>query len=74
MKTGLSPAAIEYEKAWNDVVSNLPEWKRDTIINKLTVIDGHHVYEDKMDNRIAMEAAKEARILAESRLDNGQDI
>mgnify|MGYP006982501300 CR=1 FL=1 len=70
MKTGLSPAAIQYEKAWNDVVSSLPEWKQDIIINKLSVVDGYHVYEHKMDNRIAMEAAKEARILAESRLDN----
>ena len=74
MKTGISPVAVEYEKAWNDVVSGFPEWKQKIIINNFSVIDGHHIYKDESDNRIAAEAAKEARILAENRLDNGKDI
>ena len=69
MRTGISPAAVEYEKAWNTVVSSLPDWQKDIIVNNFSIIDGRHVYQNKHDNRIATDAAREARVLAESRLD-----
>lgn len=60
-KKYIKEMALVYEKAWNDVVNGLPKWKQNIIINNFNIIDGHHVYEGKMDTRIANEAAKEAR-------------
>ena len=61
--------ALIYEKAWNDVVSGLPPWKQRVITENFEVIDGHHVYKDRIDQRVAKEATKEARIRAEEIID-----
>ncbi len=47
-----------YEKAWNEVVNNLPDWKKKVIINNFP-------YNDDMDKRISNEVAHEAALLAE---------
>ena len=57
--------ATRYELAWNKVVQDLPDWKKKIIIDELEIVSGHHVYKSKMDARIATDAAKEARRLAE---------
>ena len=57
--------ARRYELAWNKVVQDLPDWKKKIIIDELEIVSGHHVYKSKMDARIATDAAKEARRLAE---------
>ena len=57
--------ARRYELAWNKVVQDLPDWKKKIIIDELEIVCGHHVYKSKMDARIATDAAKEARRLAE---------
>ncbi len=61
--------ALIYEKAWNDVVKGLPQWKQNIIIENFVVIDGHHVYSNRIDQRIVKEATKEARIRAEEIID-----
>mgnify|MGYP003132881133 FL=1 len=68
-KKKLSPQAQIYEKAWNDVVSEMSDHKRNIIINNFTVVSGHHVYENKYDQRVADEAAKEARIRGDQQID-----
>ena len=57
--------ARRYELAWNKVVQDLPDWKRKIIVDELEIVSGHHVYKSKMDARIAHDAAREARRLAE---------
>ena len=49
-----------YEKAWNEVVQQLPDWKKKIVINNWP-------YTDSADSRIADEVAKEAARLAEQR-------
>tara|TARA_Y100001934_G_C12172471_1_gene687379 strand:+ start:795 stop:992 length:198 start_codon:yes stop_codon:yes gene_type:complete len=48
-----------YEKAWNQVVNKLPQFKKDIIINNFP-------YENRSDKRIADDVTKEAIKLAES--------
>jgi hypothetical protein len=50
-----------YEGAWNEVVQELPDWKKKIIINNWP-------YDDPSDSRIADEVAKEAAHRAESNL------
>ena len=57
--------ARRYELAWNKVVQDLPDFKKRVIIEEIEIVSGHHHYKNKMDQRIANEVAKEARILAE---------
>ncbi len=57
--------ARRYELAWNKVVQDLPDWKRKVIVENFEVISGHHIYHDRMDNRIVEESCREARRLAE---------
>ena len=47
-----------YEKAWNEVVSGLSDWKKNIIINNFP-------YEDSSDKRVSDEVAREASLLAE---------
>ena len=47
-----------YEKAWNEVVAALPDWKKSVIINNFP-------YESISDKRVSGEAAHEAALLAE---------
>lgn len=62
----LKEMALVYEKSWNDVVSNLPNWKRQVITGHLEVDDdGHHIYASRRDQDIAKEATKQARINAD---------
>lgn len=61
--------ALIYEKAWNDVVDELPDWKQKIIINNFEVISGKHIYHDKWESRLAHDAAKEARIRADGIID-----
>ena len=52
--------ALVYEKCWNEVVSEYPQWKKKAIIEGFSVIDGHHIYESRREKEIASEAAHEA--------------
>ena len=47
-----------YEKAWNEVVSGLNDWKKNIIINNFP-------YEDRCDKDVSNEVAREASRLAE---------
>jgi len=47
-----------YEKAWNEVVSGLNDWKKNIIINNFP-------YEDRCDRDVSNEVAREASRLAE---------
>tara|TARA_R100000808_G_C2152123_1_gene161433 strand:+ start:3652 stop:3867 length:216 start_codon:yes stop_codon:yes gene_type:complete len=47
-----------YEKAWNEIVSNQPDWKKNIIINNFP-------YDDPSDKRVADDVVKEAIRLAE---------
>lgn len=47
-----------YEKAWNEVVNKLPDWKKKIIIN-------NYPYPDESDKRISSEVAHDAAWLAE---------
>ena len=58
--------AMVYEKSWNEVVTNMPSWKRDIITGHLEVDDnGHHIYACRRDQEIAHQATKQARMNAE---------
>jgi hypothetical protein len=57
---GYTGIARLYEVAWNETVSNLPDWKKRIIINNFP-------YPDSSDLRIADEVSREAVRLAESR-------
>tara|TARA_B100000073_G_scaffold342298_1_gene345141 strand:+ start:1062 stop:1289 length:228 start_codon:yes stop_codon:yes gene_type:complete len=60
--TGQAPAAIEYERAWNEIVENLPKWKYEIIIN---------VEKDNPEwERLSADIAKQTRKLAEGRMSN----
>ena len=60
--TGQAPAAIEYERAWNEIVENLPKWKYEIIVN---------VEKDNPEwERLSAEIAKQTRRLAEGRMAN----
>ena len=47
-----------YEKAWNEVVSGLNDWKKNIIINNFP-------YESRCDKDVSDEVAQEASRLAE---------
>ena len=47
-----------YEKAWNEVVMGLNDWKKDIIINNFP-------YESRQDRDISSEVARDAARLAE---------
>ena len=47
-----------YEKAWNETVSNLNDWKKGIIINNFP-------YEDRCDKEVSDEVARDAARLAE---------
>jgi len=48
-----------YEKAWNQVVDNSPDWKKKIMIENFP-------YDDPSDKRISDEVVKETMRLAES--------
>ena len=60
--TGQAPAAIVYEKAWNDVVQSLPKWKYEIIVN--------HKDDDPQWDRVSKEVVKLTNELAEERFDD----
>ena len=67
--TGTAPPtdmAAKYEEAWNEVVMELPAWKKKIIIEGFEVVSGHHVYKCKMDQRISDEVAHDAARRAEA--------
>ena len=60
--TGQAPAAIEYARAWNEIVENLPKWKYEIIVN---------VEKDNPEwERLSADIAKQTRKLAEGRMSN----
>ena len=60
--TGQALAAIEYERAWNEIVENLPKWKYEIIVN---------VEKDNPEwERLSADIAKQTRKLAEGRMSN----
>ena len=61
--------ALVYEKTWNDVVSEQPPWKKSIIINNFDVVNGHHVYHSKADQRVMYDIVKEAVRRAEEVID-----
>ena len=61
--------ALIYEKAWNDVVDGLSDYKKNIIINNFDVISGHHIYHNRADKRVAHDAAKEAARRADRIID-----
>lgn len=65
-KKQLKQMALIYEKCWNEVVEELPKWKRDVITGNFEVVDGHHVYPSRKDQEIASHAAHEASKRAEA--------
>ena len=60
MKAKQRVTAMDYERAWNETVQGLPEWKQKIVINNWP-------YENRLDARIADAAAQEAAGLAEER-------
>ena len=58
MKAKQRITAMDYERAWNQVVQKLPGWKQKIVINNWP-------YENRLDARIADAAAQEAARLAE---------
>jgi len=60
--TGQAPAAIVYEKAFNDVVNSLPKWKHDIMVN--------HKDDDLEWDRVSKEVVKLTNELAEERFDD----
>tara|TARA_R110000824_G_scaffold59601_11_gene159949 strand:- start:4282 stop:4473 length:192 start_codon:yes stop_codon:yes gene_type:complete len=60
--TGQAPAAIVYEKAFNEVVNSLPKWKYDIMVN--------HNDDDPSWDRVSKEVVKLTNELAEERFDN----
>jgi hypothetical protein len=51
--------AANYERAWNEVVSECDSWKKNIIINNFEVISGHHVYHSKADQRLMSDVMEE---------------
>lgn len=53
-----SKLAKLYEKAWNETVNDLNDWKKNIIINNFP-------YEDRCDKEVSDEVARDASRLAE---------
>ena len=66
MKNKKPNLALLYENAWNDIVRNLPDWKKKIIINNWP-------YDNKGDARIAAEIAHKAAAAAEAKNENPED-
>lgn len=65
-KKELKRMALIYEKCWNEVVTEMPAWKRTAIVEGFNVIDGHHIYENRLDRELARVASHEASERADS--------
>jgi len=61
--------ALIYEKAWNDIVAGLSDYKRKVVIEGFDVVDGHHVYHSRPHREIAAAVVKEARVRADEMID-----
>ena len=58
--------AAKYERAYNEVVSEQPDWKKKVIINNFDMVSGHMVYGCRRDQEIVHEVMKQVILRAEN--------
>ena len=64
--TGLSPMAAKYERAYNEVVMEQPEWKQKIINNNFDMVSGHMVYGNRRDQELVHDVMKQVILRAEN--------
>ena len=58
--------AAKYERAYNEVVAEQPEWKQKVIIENFEMISGHMVYGCRRDQEMVHEVMKVVILRAEN--------
>ena len=58
--------AAKYERAYNEVVMEQPEWKQKIINNNFEMISGHMVYSCRRDQEMVHEVMRKVILRAEN--------
>ena len=58
--------AAKYERAYNEVVAEQPEWKKKVIINNFDMVSGHMVYGCRRDQELVHDVMKQVILRAEN--------
>ena len=58
--------AAKYERAYNEVVAEQPEWKKKVIINNFEIVSGHMTYPCRSDRDLVHEVMKQVILRAEN--------
>jgi hypothetical protein len=58
--------AARYERAYNEVVAEQPDWKKAVIINNFEMVSGHMTYPNRADRDMVHEVMKEVVLRAEN--------
>jgi len=67
MKAPLTGMAAKYERAYNEVVSEQPEWKQKIIIENFEMVSGHMVYPCRRDQEMVHDVMKQVISRAEKK-------
>ncbi len=65
MKAPLTGMAAKYERAYNEVVAEQPEWKQKIIIENFEMVSGHMVYPCRRDQEMVHDIMKQVISRAE---------
>jgi hypothetical protein len=63
----LTGMAARYEDAYNEVVAEQPDWKKNIIINNFEMVSGHMTYPDRMDRDLVHGVMEEVVRRAETK-------
>tara|TARA_B100000959_G_scaffold176088_1_gene184328 strand:- start:1046 stop:1279 length:234 start_codon:yes stop_codon:yes gene_type:complete len=58
--------AAKYERAYNEVVMEQPEWKQKIINNNFNMVSGHMVYGNRRDQELVHDVMKQVILRAEN--------
>ena len=58
--------AAKYERAYNEVVAEQPDWKKRVIINNFEMVSGHMIYPCRSDRDMVHEVMKQVVLRAEN--------
>ena len=58
--------ATKYERAYNEVVMEQPEWKQKIINNNFNMVSGHMVYGNRRDQELVHDVMKQVILRAEN--------
>ena len=58
--------AAKYERAYNEVVAEQPEWKKKIIINNFEMVSGHMTYPSRTDRDMVHDVMQQVVLRAEN--------